>query len=32
VDVGGPDITARLDEEVATAREFLERIAAKYLG
>lgn len=32
VDVGGPDIAARLDEEVATAREFLERMAAKYLG
>jgi len=32
VDVGGPDIAARLDEEVAAAREFLERMAAKYLG
>ncbi|MCC6005933.1 MAG: TIM barrel protein [Thermofilum sp.] len=32
VDVGGPDIAARLDEEVVTAREFLERMAAKYLG
>lgn len=32
VDVGGPDIAARLDEEVVAAKEFLERVAAQYLS
>jgi sugar phosphate isomerase/epimerase len=32
VDVGGPDIAARLDEEAAAAREFLEKVAAKHAG
>lgn len=32
VDVGGPDIAHRLDEEVVAAREFLEKMAARYLA